>query len=133
MAHSFYSLVRHEVERASERSAWARGVKAYALELVETLEESHEWNNGELPATRGEVERRILNGAVDWMQYSEGGCSLVYDQDIAERLCNASELKKTKNGEKNPNNRENWIQCQARALYQASILVCDAVKKVWTR
>lgn len=118
-----------EQENATERSAWGRGVGVYALELVDGLQEWQDWNNGaEIPTTRKELETAILNGADNWDRFSDGGCSLVYDCDIAERLCTPSELKKTRNGERNPNGRENWIECQARALYQAFLKVWRAVR-----
>lgn len=113
------------IEARNERSAWSRGVKEYALELAEELRERIEWE-GENPWNRKELEKWLLNGASDWMQYSCGGCSLIYNGDIARRLCTASELKKTDNGRKDPNPRESWLECQARALYQAAALVIDA-------
>ena len=42
--------------------------------------------------------------------------------DIAKRL-GTSEFKKSKNGESNPNSREEWLDVQARALTQAEILI----------
>lgn len=103
------------------RSAWAAGVKAYALELLEDWETSgHEYL----------TERDLLNGAQDWNEYSWGGCSLIYDSDIAERLCNPSELKRTRNGERRPNAREEWLDTQARALFQAARMIMRAVKEV---
>lgn len=74
-----------------------------------------------------QFEQIALNGAEDWGQYSQGGCALIYDGDIAARLCTKSELKKTNNGEKQPNSRESWLNVQARALYQASRLVYKAM------
>jgi hypothetical protein len=71
-----------------------------------------------------------LNGARDWRQYSEGGCSLVYNEDIAVRLCTPSELKKTSNGMRNPNASETWIDVQARALQQAFWLIRNAALDV---
>ena len=119
-----------EQENATERSAWGRGVGVYALELVDDLQEWQEWNNGaEIPTDRKELEKALLNGAENWARFSDGGCSLVYDCDIAERLCTPSELKRTRNGERNPNGRENWIECQARALFQAFRNVYRAVKE----
>ena len=106
----------------SGRSAWSRAVHAYASELVEGLESTADLSNETL------LRKALLNGASDWQQYSEGGCSLVYDADIAERLCSASELKRCKGGERQPNARENWIECQARALSQASALVRRAYR-----
>lgn len=105
-----------KVENVKVRSAWNNGVKEYAIELLDDAASNREC---ECFSNLQELKEAILNGASDWKQYSEGGCALVYDRDIAERLCSPSELKRTKNGANNPNSRENWIQCQARALFQA--------------
>ena len=105
------------------RSAWSRAVHTYAIELVESLDDSADLSNETL------LRKALLNGAGDWQQYSEGGCALVYDADIAERLCSPSELKRCKGGERQPNSRENWIECQARALWQAAALVLRAYAK----
>ena len=105
------------------RSAWSRAVHTYAVELVESLDDSADLSNDTL------LRKAMLNGADDWQQYSEGGCSLVYDADIAERVCSASELKRRKGGERRPNARETWLDCQARALAQASSLVRRAYRK----
>ena len=106
------------------RSAWARGVQAYAVELVENLEDGADLSNEALLA------KALLNGASSWAEYSEGGCALVYDADIAERLCSPSELKRCKGGEREPNSRENWIECQARALWQAHKVIERAWRKL---
>ena len=109
-----------EEDNSKERSAWGRGVGVYACELLEDLKTWSEWNDGaELPKTRAELLEASLNGADDWAQFSWGGSSLIYDGDIAERLCTPSELKKTRNGDRRPNAREEWLDTQARALYQA--------------
>ena len=104
------------------RSAWSRAVHAYAVELVESLDSSVDLSNETL------LRKALLNGADDWQQYSEGGCALVYDADIAERLCSPSELKRVRGGERQPNSRETWIECQARALWQAAALVSRAYR-----
>lgn len=117
-----------KVEQTKTRSAWDRGVKAYAVELVEELREAVE--GGYIEAwelsNRRLMEKAMLNGADSWSQYSEGGCSLCYDGQIAERLCTPSELKRTDNGRKDPNPRESWIDVQSRALFQAAQLVLNA-------
>ena len=105
-----------KVENVKVRSAWSKGVKTYAIELL-TYVETAEFESLD------ELKNVVLHGASDWMQYSEGGCSLIYNADIAERLCSPSELKRTKNGLNDPNSRENWVQVQARALFQAWELV----------
>lgn len=103
-----------KIEGAPVKSAWAKGVKEYALELVESAE---------VELTRDNARTVLLNGASDWSEYSWGGCSLIYNDDIAERLCTPSELKKKKGGDLNPNSREQWLDVQARALRQAYLLI----------
>ena len=118
------------IESEKQRSAWDKGVTKYALELVEQLGE--QINGGyfeELNLTESKkVRAALLNGAANWSQYSWGGCSLIYDRDIAERLCSPSELKKTRNGERRPNSREEWLDTQARALFQAANRVCRHIR-----
>lgn len=120
--------IRTTIESQNTRSAWTRGVKAYALELIEELEEAitHGYFDADDLESPQLLERQLLNGAADWSQYSWGGCSLIYNEDIATRLCTPSELKKTHNGAKRPNANEEWLDTQARALWQASAAVIRA-------
>lgn len=121
-----YEKITAELNARKDRSAWQRGVTAYALELVDELEERSRYE-GRNPETRQECREWMLNGARDWNQYSWGGSSLCYNRQIAERLCCPSELKKTRNGERRPNSREDWLDVQARALSQA----CARVLNIW--
>ena len=98
------------IQSEKPRSAWAKAVQTYALEMLEELESDYTAAN-------------LLNGAENWREYSYGGSALICDADIAERLCSPSELKKTRNGERQPNARETWLDCQARALFQAANLI----------
>lgn len=111
-----------ELNARKDRSAWSKGVTAYALELAEEMRENIQggYIKPEEITNRAELKAALLNGAMDWSQYSWGGCALIYDGDIAERLCNPSELKKTRNGERRPNSREEWLDTQARAIGQAA-------------
>ena len=115
--------LREAINQAPARSAWSRGVKEYALELIEELPDEQEFYGS--PADM----KSLLNGAQDWQEYSEGGNSLIYDTDIAERLCNPTEYKRTREGDNPPNSRENWIDVQARALYQAAALILRLAKE----
>jgi hypothetical protein len=121
---------KEEIEKALEsrkdHSAWSKGVTAYALEMLETIEEMIDYY-GE-PETLADLEAYALNGAESWSEYSWAGSSLIYDGDIAKRLCTASELKRTKGGEKRPNAEEEWLDTQARALAQAFNLVAEMLK-----
>ena len=109
-------------EAASARSAWSRGVAEYAIDLVNEL--AGQMVRLDDPET---LEAAMLNGAASWKQYSEGGCSLIYDGDIARRLCSYSELVRTKEGQHRPNARESWLDVQARALAQAAKLAKKAI------
>ena len=117
---SVFDKMRQAIESQPARSAWGRGVKTYALEMIDNLEE---YNGGEVPSGTKEMMDWLLNGANDWKQASEGGSWLIYNGDIAQRLCGPSELKKVAGGNRQPNKRETWIDVQARALYQASNLL----------
>ena len=114
----------------SKRSAWKYGVLKYAEELLENLDEAIKdgWFNAEDLKSPKLIEKALLNGADSWSEYSWGGCSLIYNEDIAKRLCNPSELKKTKNGTNRPNASEEWLDVQARALYQASRKVLQMIE-----
>lgn len=115
-------MMKEKIEKALEKekahSAWKIGVIQYAFEILDNMKD-------------GEVtEKNLLNGAKDWHQYSKGGCALVSDVDICHRLCTPSEVKKTRNGERNPNRQENWLDTQARALYQAARLIMRIKREV---
>ena len=114
-----FEEIRAELEARKDRSAWERGVTAYAMDLVDDLEEAAAYE-GRIPEPGKECWEWMLNGARDWNQFSWGGSSLIYNGDIAERLCTPSELKKTRHGERRPNSLEEWLDTQARALYQAA-------------
>lgn len=117
--------IRTELNARRDRSAWSKAVTLYALDLLENVQ----WyaNDAErLPLDGAELERWALNGASCWEQYSNGGCSICYDADIAARVCTPSELKRTDGGMNNPNSRETWLDVQARALYQA----CNRIRTI---
>lgn len=124
-AEEIVEAVEQKVSETKTRSAWERGVKAYAEELVEELREAVEggYVDADDLSNRRLFERAMLNGAADWRQYSEGGCALCYDHQIAERLCAPWELRKTDGGCKDPNPRESWIDVQSRALHQAAQMI----------
>ena len=118
------------LEQRKDRSAWDKGVTVYALELVEQLTEAAEGgyiDPADLMAPRM-LRKALLNGADDWSAYSWGGFCLIYNGDIAARLCCPSELKRTRNGERRPNSREEWLDVQARALHQAFRRMYGAIR-----
>lgn len=117
--------IRAELNARHDRSAWDKAVTQYALDLLEDIQ----WcaNDAErLPLDGVELEQWALNGASCWEQYSNGGCSLCYDGQIAERVCTPSELKRKHGGAYEPNSQETWLDVQARALYQA----CNRIRTI---
>lgn len=107
------------LESVKARSAWRKGVVNYAIDLLDGLDTDVEFEYRT-------VEEDLLNGASNWHEYSWGGCSYIYDEDIANALCTPSELKRTDNGRKSPNAHEQWLDVQARALAQA----CELIKRL---
>lgn len=112
----------------TDKSAWNRGVTVYARELLGDVVENVERGYCAAPQTRAEFCIVARNGAGTWWEYSYNGSSLVYDCDIAERLCTPSELKKKRGGELNPNSKETWLDVQGRALNQAAARAWNAVR-----
>lgn len=110
------------INARKSRSAWGRAVNEYAYELAEEIEDGKEYKDIKSFAIA------LLNGASDWNEYSEGGCSLISDYEIAERICTPSEFKKKKYGELHPCRGMSWIDLQGRALCAASYVVKSHLK-----
>ena len=102
------------------RGAWKNGVLTYAICLADSL-------NGSTEYTRDNIEKALLNGASGWSEYSWDGCAYICDCDIASLLCSPSEFKKKKEGALRPNKGEEWLDTQARALFQA----CELIKSLF--
>lgn len=117
--------IRAELNARHDRSAWNKAVTLYALDLLDDVQEGAD-NMERLPLDGAELERWALNGASCWEQYSNGGCSICYNADIAARVCTPSELKHKHGGVYEPNSRETWLDVQARALHQA----CNRIRTI---
>lgn len=119
--------VMAEIRKSKPRSAWGQGVKTYAIEL---LDEVKEYKGGSFDLNTDNYRKIILRGADDWKHFSYSAMTLFYNEDIARRLSNKTELKLTKNGLRRPNSREEWLDTQARALHQADGLIREAIVAV---
>jgi hypothetical protein len=117
-------LLLEVIENKKASSAWAKGVKLYAFELVEDLElDNEDYESIKL------VKKALLNGADNWLHYSLIGNSLIPNENIAQRLCSPSEFKRTNKGMNKPNSFEDdWLKTQARALTQAEWLIIELLK-----
>ena len=98
--------IEAKVDCWNSKSAWQKGVKKYAQEIIQEYIYNGKWNGNIV---------------------SEGGSFLIDDQDIAERLCTKSELLHAihKDGSlrQHANGKESWIDVQSRAVYQAICLI----------
>lgn len=115
--------VVNEVCNTKTRSAWSKGVKAYALDILANFEEWQKFNeaNGESVPELDEVT--ALNGADNWRHWAEGASGLAESYAILCRLCPPSEVKKGVRG-------IDWIEVEARAARQAWRMIADAVRKL---
>lgn len=125
--------IRCLVEKSPQRknvSNWSKGVKNYAIYLIDDLPDDYCLifdNQTELKEHLKIFKKLLLNGADNWQQYSYYGNAYCYDNEIARALCTPSEYRKTKGGEKEPNNSETWLDVQARALCQAECLIISTI------
>ena len=113
------------LEAVKCRSAWSKGVKEYAYMLLDDI---FSYSDYKSITNYKSLHEELLNGAENWYWFSWRGCSLIYNQDIAKTLCNPSELKKCKNGMLRPDKQEQWLDTQARALFQAENLIKSCVE-----
>lgn len=114
--------IRERLAATKPRTAWDKGVKKIAENLLDKYEEivrDREGSDSVSPLT----EKAVLNGASGWEQYCYGGCATIYSAVIARTLCTPSELRRTDYGRKAPNLRETWMDVQIRAHIQAWELI----------
>lgn len=114
--------IRERLAAFKARSAWVKGVKKIAENLLDKYEEIVRDREGSDPVPPL-TEKTVLNGANSWEQYCYGGCAMICDREIAETLCTPSELRRTDHGRKAPNSRETWMDVQVRAHTQAWLLI----------
>ena len=124
MENIYTNELRKLVAEFPNRSAWKRGVKEYADELLDNLEVRAQINE-RLPKNEKELKEWMLNGAMDCKDYSYTYCSLKYDSQIAERLCTPSELKKKEGGRLAPSRYKTWFDEQSEALCYAYLRIKD--------
>lgn len=114
--------IRERLAAFKARSAWGKGVKEIAENLLDKYEEIVRDREGPDPVPPL-TEKTVLNGACSWEQYCYGGCAMICDREIAKTLCTPSELRRTDYGRKAPNPHETWMDVQVRAHVQAWALI----------
>lgn len=124
------------------RSYWGRAVQSDAIDMIENvLSDCGHVVDGVFSGTLSEFLASVVNhvgiinakieSVYSCMPYikesSRGGNWLIYNDDIAAHYCTPSELKRVthKDGtiRDHANSREDWLDVQARAHYQALIRI----------
>lgn len=113
-----------EINRIKCRSAWNKGVKVYAVMLLENLKE-HGYHGRDItsPAI---LRKSLLNGATDWEHFSRGGCALVYNGAIVKTLCPPAIVERYNSGKLNVST-DDIFEWQRQALRQAELLIMQSV------
>lgn len=112
-----YTEIYNLLTQEKPRSAWARGVNNIAIDMVNEILENTDGNDAQHFKRVDDFARHFYG--VSLREAVDGGSFLIYDRDIAENFCTPSELKRVKNGERNPNSRETWLDVMYCGAYQA--------------
>lgn len=130
------------------RSRWDRAVIEDAEEMISEAIDNIRDNPEEAPRDLTALTAELLNVSISTLQSwgrddgnggikdlykcahesSWGGSHLCYNCDIARHYCTPSELKRTRDGARRPNAREDWPDVQARAIYQA----LSKIRHLWS-
>lgn len=104
------------------KSTLDRDVLIYVLGIFDNYIEEHDSN-------KQITEKDLLNGASNWSEYSWGGSSLIYDEDICKRLSTPSEQKKTRYGERSQTLMKNgWMYRLERSIKQLRLFFLSQIK-----
>lgn len=122
--------MRAYVMAQKARSAWDKGVKEYALDILENVDWYELSCQFSEYVTWQRFRRCLLNGADDWAKYSWGGAALCYNEDICRRLCPKSFQKRKRSGMLPPEGRREWLDVQTSALHNAEWLLKKAFFEV---
>ena len=131
-----------QLSKEKVRSCWDRAVQSDAIDMIERVKsDCGHVVNGVFSGTVSEFLAAVVNhvGIINskietvysCMPYikesSHGGNWWIYNDDIAAHYCTPSELKRVthKDGtiRDHANSREDWLDVQARAHYQALIRI----------
>ena len=109
------------------KAKWDRAVHSDALELLERVLDDN-YKPKEV-ASFAELKKLMLRGAENWKRFCTGGFGLISNEEIAEHYATPSEIKSRRHSDGelgNPNSREDWMDLQARGLFQAEELIKSA-------
>lgn len=79
--------IKNKIEKINPNSKRKAAERDYALDLIRNLECWVKQRQLDDFLNNSNVLRKLLlDGAENWTEYSEGGCSLIYNEDIIERI-----------------------------------------------
>ena len=112
-----YIDIRKKVNETTPRGAYRIAVKLYAIDILNRL------GDAEATDTLSELHTELLDGCLNWFEYSYRGKALADNYSIAARTCSPSTLKRLHFGAKQPVGFGTWLDYQASALKQAEKLI----------
>lgn len=112
-----YIEIRKKVNETTPRGAYRSAVKLYAIDILNRL------GDAEAPDTLSELHAELLDGCLNWIEYSYCGKVLADSYSIAGRTCSPTTLKRLQMGAKQPVGFGTWLDYQASALKQAEKLI----------
>lgn len=121
-------IITKLAELPAPAAAWDSGVRAYALRLLGILADSYH-GKGYMPNNARALQEELRFGAPTWQACAwGGGAHFMSNEEICATLCNPTEQKATRHGQRKPNKAEDWADVSARAYSQAATLICDAAR-----
>lgn len=116
----YCKIAAERINLKPARSQWAKGVKWYALLLLEIAAEDAEEDEIFL---RTQLKEVLLGGASDFAQLSTGGGRIPFTRaEIEPILCTPSERGKV--------SLDNLMTSQARVMAQAFYMLRDDLKNI---
>lgn len=112
-----YIEIRKKVNETTPRGAYRNAVKLYAIDILNGL------GDAVVPDTIAELHDELLDGCLNWVEYSYCGKALADSYSIAARTCSPTVLKRLHAGAKQPIGFVSWLDYQASALKQAEKLI----------
>lgn len=111
------------------RSAWNRGVKQWALDLLGEMDDKTEFTS------LTSLLLEALSGSLDWKQYCYDDKGIISDYSIVEAFCTPTEKQRyiSRLGAlRAPNANETWMDVQVKAATQAWDLIERVAKFLQT-
>lgn len=111
------------------RSAWDKGVKQWALDLLDGMDNKAEFSS------LTSLLLEALSGSLDWKQYCYDDKGIISDYSIVEAFCTPTEKQRyiSRLGAlRAPNADETWMDVQVKAATQAWDLIERVAKFLQT-